>query len=62
MKAVPSLPVSVSALQMFGLAALRLATQVEQVRTLAWLIMIASPYMVLPVLLLLGTTRWMRQW
>jgi hypothetical protein len=47
---------------MFGLAALRLATQVEQVRTLAWLIMIASPHMVLPVLLLLGTTRWMRRW
>ena len=34
---------------LFGLAALRRATQVEQVRTLAWLIMIASPHMVLSV-------------
>lgn len=47
---------------LFGLAALRLATQVEQVRTLAWPIIIAPPHMVLPVLLLLGTTRWMRRW
>jgi len=37
---------------LFGLAALRRATQVEQVRALAWLVIIASPLMVISVLLL----------
>jgi Predicted integral membrane protein (DUF2269) len=37
---------------LFGLSALRRATRVEQVRALAWLIIIASPLMVLSVLLL----------
>jgi predicted integral membrane protein DUF2269 len=37
---------------LFGLAALRRARLVEQVRALAWLIIIASPLMVLSVLLL----------
>ena len=37
---------------LFGLAALRRARRVEQVRALAWLIIVASPLMVLSVLLL----------
>jgi hypothetical protein len=37
---------------LFGLAALRRAQRIEQVRALAWLIVIASPLMVLSVLLL----------
>jgi hypothetical protein len=37
---------------LFGLIALRRACRVEQVRTLSWLIIIASPLMVLSVLLL----------
>jgi predicted integral membrane protein DUF2269 len=37
---------------LFGLAALRRARLVEQVRALAWLIIVASPLMVLSVLLL----------
>jgi len=37
---------------LFGLAALRRAQRVEQVRALAWLIVIASPLMVLSVMLL----------
>jgi len=37
---------------LFGLAALRRARRVEQVRALAWLIIIASPLIVLSVLLL----------
>nr|HET6902331.1 hypothetical protein [Ktedonobacteraceae bacterium] len=37
---------------LFGLAALRRATLVEQVRALAWLIVIASPLMVFSVLFL----------
>ena len=37
---------------LFGLAALRRARLVEQVRTVAWLIIVASPLMVLSVLLL----------
>jgi len=37
---------------LFGLAALRRAQRVEQVRALAWLIIIASPLMVLSVVLL----------
>jgi uncharacterized membrane protein len=37
---------------LFGLAALRRARLVEQVRALAWLIIVASPLMVLAVLLL----------
>jgi uncharacterized membrane protein len=37
---------------LFGLAALRRARLVEQVRALAWLIIIASPFMVGSVLLL----------
>lgn len=37
---------------LFGLAALRRARRVEQVRALVWLIIIASPLMVLSVLLL----------
>jgi Predicted integral membrane protein (DUF2269) len=37
---------------LFGLAALRRAHRVEQVRALAWLIIVASPVMVLSVLLL----------
>jgi hypothetical protein len=36
---------------LFGLAALRRARRVEQVRALAWLILVASPLMVLAVLL-----------
>jgi len=36
----------------FGLAVLRRAKRVEQVRALAWLIIVASPLMVLSVLLL----------
>src|SRR5579859_3827344 len=37
---------------LFGLAALRRSSRVEQVRALAWLIIMASPLMVLSVLLL----------
>lgn len=37
---------------LFGLSALRRTTRVEQVRALAWLILLASPLMVLSVLLL----------
>jgi len=37
---------------LFGLAALRHARRVEQVRALAWLVIVASPLMVLSVLLL----------
>jgi Predicted integral membrane protein (DUF2269) len=37
---------------LFGLAALRRARRVEQVRALAWLIIVASPLMVLSVVLL----------
>ncbi len=37
---------------LFGLAALRRASRVEQVRALAWLIIVASPLMVLSVVLL----------
>jgi small-conductance mechanosensitive channel len=37
---------------LFGLAALRRARRVEQVRALAWLVIVASPLMVLAVLLL----------
>jgi uncharacterized membrane protein len=37
---------------LFGLSALRRARRVEQVRALAWLIIVASPLMVLSVLLL----------
>ena len=37
---------------LFGLAALRRVKRVEQVRALAWLILVASPLMVLSVLLL----------
>jgi len=37
---------------LFGLAALRRARLVEQVRALAWLIIVASPLMVLSVVLL----------
>src|SRR5713226_5535112 len=37
---------------LFGLAALRRARRVEQVRAIAWLIIIASPLMVLSVLLI----------
>src|SRR5258708_10092368 len=37
---------------LFGLAALRRAQRVEQARALAWLIVIASPLMVLSVMLL----------
>ena len=37
---------------LFGLAALRRAQRIEQVRALAWLIVIASPLMVLSVVLL----------
>ncbi len=37
---------------LFGLSALRRAQRVEQVRAIAWLIIIASPLMVFSVLLL----------
>lgn len=37
---------------LFGLAALRRARRVEQVRALAWLVIVASPFMVVSVLLL----------
>ncbi|MEP7188999.1 MAG: hypothetical protein ABI901_07420, partial [Roseiflexaceae bacterium] len=38
-----------------GLAALRRAQRVEQVRAIAWLIIVVSPIMVISVLLIVGT-------
>jgi hypothetical protein len=47
-----------------GLAALRRAQQVEQVRALAWLIIVVSPLMVFSVLLIIGAglTMALRTW
>jgi hypothetical protein len=40
---------------LLGLAALRRAQQVEQVRAVAWLIIVVSPLMVLSILLIVGS-------
>jgi hypothetical protein len=49
---------------LIGLAALRRAQQVEQVRALAWLIIVVSPLMVFSVLLIIGAglTMALRTW
>jgi hypothetical protein len=57
---------------LFGLVALRRTRQVEQVRTMAWLIMMASHHMLLSMHFLPETAReadpflrtayWVRQW